>query len=262
MRIADATGSPEEQMRKWRERQREEVKRAIVATKEEIPRADLDLSAFGGRQPVMLQRATNPSSRAELEQMRARREQRKARTRLPRGNAEVQGGSAVTRVLVRIAKVIADDVWDDPEAIGPDRELFWPRALKLRPTATPVPVRVDHIKTRDIGRVTALSDVKDIDGRWVIAHCDVDEPPVWLRRDTPASMSWCNLGPRVPMPGGWTRHISGMATKVSLLSPGMQPAEPGAKVWHIERAAALIPESSPGRPRSLLPRPSAPPRAR
>ena len=26
MRIADATGSPEEQMRKWRERQREEVK--------------------------------------------------------------------------------------------------------------------------------------------------------------------------------------------------------------------------------------------
>jgi hypothetical protein len=83
MRIADATGSPEEQMRKWRERQRKEVKRAIVA-KEEIPRADLDLSAFGGRQPVMLQRATNPSSRAELEQMRARREQRKARTRLPR----------------------------------------------------------------------------------------------------------------------------------------------------------------------------------
>lgn len=211
----------------------------------------------------MLQRATNPSSRAELEQMRARREQRKARTRLPRGNAEVQGGSAVTRVLVRIAKVIADDVWDDPEAIGPDRELFWPRALKLRPTATPVPVRVDHIKTRDIGRVTVLSEVTDyLEGRWVIAHCDVDEPPVWLRRDTPASMSWCNLGPRVPMPGGWTRHISGMATEVSLLSPGMQPAEPGAKVWHLERAAALIPESSPGRPRSLLPRPSAPPRAR
>lgn len=83
MRIADATGSPEEQMRKWRERQRKEVKRAIVA-KEEIPRADLDLSAFGGRQPVLRQRATNPSSRAELEQMRARREQRKARTRLPR----------------------------------------------------------------------------------------------------------------------------------------------------------------------------------
>jgi hypothetical protein len=37
------------------------------------------------------------------------------------------------------------------------------------------------------------------------------------------------------MPGGWTRHISGMVTEVSLLSPGMQPAEPGAKVWHIER---------------------------
>ena len=57
-------------------------------------------------------------------------------------------------------------------------------------------------------------------------------------------MSWCNLGPREPMPGGWTRHISGMVTEVSLLSPGNQPAEPGAKVWHIERTPAAAPTTA------------------
>ena len=145
------------------------------------------------------------------------------------------------RVLVRIAKIVDDAVWENPEAVGPDRELFWPRALKLRSEriqdGKPVPVRVDHVKdgTADIGRVTALSEATDLDGRWVIAHCDVDEPPGWLRRDTPASMSWCNLGTREPMPGGWTRHIAGMVTEVTLLSPGKQPAEPGARVWHIDR---------------------------
>ena len=154
-----------------------------------------------------------------------------------RDNAEVQGGSAVTRVLVWIAKVIADDVWDDPEAIGPDRELCWPRALKLRPTATPVPVRVDHIKTRDIGRVTALSEVNGLLGG-TLGHRALRRrraSRVAAPRHTRLYELVQPRGPRVPMPGGWTRHISGMVTEVSLLSPGMQPAEPGAKVWHIER---------------------------
>jgi hypothetical protein len=65
----------------------------------------------------------------------------------------------MTRVLVRIAKVIDDDVWENPKAVGANREVFWPQALKLRAErirdGKPVPVRVDHIKTRDIGRVTA-----------------------------------------------------------------------------------------------------------
>ena len=159
----------------------------------------------------------------------------------------------MTKFLARIAKIVDDAVWDDPEAIGPDRQLFLPRALKLRSEkiqdGRPVLVRVDHVKdgSKDIGRVTGLSEVKDLDGRWVIAHCDVDNPPRWLNRDTPVSMSWCNLGTRRPMPGGWTRHSSGMVTEVSLLSPGGTPAEPGAKVWHIfitEPAAEAAPQRS------------------
>jgi len=145
----------------------------------------------------------------------------------------------MTKVLVRIAKLVDDDVWANPEAVGAGRELFWSGALKLKSEriqdGKPVPVRINHVKdgTRDIGRVTALSNVNDRDGRWVIAHCDVDKVPGWLRRGTPASMSWCNLGSRTPMPGGWTRHNGGMVTEVSLLSPGRQAYEPGAKVWHI-----------------------------
>lgn len=58
MRIVDAlllrdsnlaTGTPDDQMRKWREEQREKLNRALVAKLNEIPRAELDLEALGGR---------------------------------------------------------------------------------------------------------------------------------------------------------------------------------------------------------------------
>lgn len=107
-----ATGNPTEQMAKRRQAQREKIARAIVASKNEIPRSELDFGALGGRviehvptgrfyfrflgdpgyvrddvrdyfmdesgNPVMLQAASSPSSRADLEQKRAQREERKA----------------------------------------------------------------------------------------------------------------------------------------------------------------------------------------
>jgi hypothetical protein len=58
-------------------------------------------------------------------------------------------------------------------------------------------------------------------------------------------MSWCNIGHRTPMPGGWTRLLGGVVTEVSLLSPGLEAYEPGAKVWHIERNPAPQPAREP-----------------
>ena len=80
-------------------------------------------------------------------------------------------------------------------------------------------------------------------GRWCIAHVEIDKPPVWLRRGTPASMSWCNLGTRTEMPGGWTRHNKGWVTEVSLLSAG-SAAEPGARVSYINRSPQARPVAS------------------
>jgi hypothetical protein len=90
--------------------------------------------------------------------------------------------------LVRIAKLVDDDVWNNPEAVWPARELFLPRALQLRPDYLgEVPVRIDHIKdgSQDIGRVLDLGEFDELDGRWCVAHVEIDKPPVWLRRGTP-----------------------------------------------------------------------------
>jgi hypothetical protein len=120
MRLVDAfrvkdgalvTGSPDEQLRAWREHQRAQIARAIVTLKEEIPRNELDFGALGGRviehlpsgdfyvvfrgdasytgddvrhyftnsagAPVMLQRAT-PANRREMENKRTARAQWRA----------------------------------------------------------------------------------------------------------------------------------------------------------------------------------------
>lgn len=102
---------------------------------------------------VLLERAPGEPRRARAEAGRASGPPCRARRG---GEAAPRRGQAiggdVTRVLVRIAKIIDDAVWENPEAIGPDRELFWPRALKLRSEriqdGKPVPIRVDHIKRR------------------------------------------------------------------------------------------------------------------
>jgi hypothetical protein len=149
----------------------------------------------------------------------------------------------MTEALVRIARLIDDHVWNNPESVGSGRELYWGGALKLNPGA---PVRIDHIKTRNIGRVLGLIEFDFPPGRWVFASCEIDEPPEWLRRGTAASMSWCNLGVREPMPGGWLRHNAGLVTEVSVLSPGVKPAEPGAQVVTLNRTSP--PPAAPATP--------------
>ena len=108
------TGTPDEQRQARREYERARIARHIIATKEELPLSELDFEALGGRliehvasrdgdfyrmfggdpghagddvttyfinaagDPVMLQRATNPSSRTELEQKQAAKAQRRA----------------------------------------------------------------------------------------------------------------------------------------------------------------------------------------
>jgi hypothetical protein len=81
-------------------------------------------------------------------------------------------------------------------------------------------LRVDHIKTRDIGRVTALTDMKDIDGRWVIAHCDVCEAP----------RAGCRAAPPPRCPGA-TSDIASSQPSLSLrysLRPAPLRRSPGA----------------------------------
>jgi hypothetical protein len=62
----------------------------------------------------------------------------------------------------------------------------------------------------------------------VLAVCDVTDPPSWLKRDTPASFEYRAL--RRSEFRGFRRVDQGLVSEVSILSPGVRPKEPAAKV--------------------------------
>lgn len=132
------------------------------------------------------------------------------------------------KALVKIAQLATADVLLNHESVPAGRELYCPGALQLKPGGAPV--LVNHEDHRKIGRVLALYEFDDTDGRWCVARCAIDEPPEWLCRGSSASMAWAALGTGQEMPSGWTRFTGGLVTEVSLLPPGVRPAEPRAKV--------------------------------
>lgn len=71
----------------------------------------------------------------------------------------------------------------------------------------------------------------DADGPWVVAIAEVTERPSWLKRGTPASFEaicprYCSFGNPILR--------SGLVTEVSVLSPGVEPAEPLAQVLYVK----------------------------
>lgn len=91
--------------------------------------------------------------------------------------------------------------------------------------------------------------MEDTTGPWLVARAVVTDPPSWLARSTPASLSQKILE-RSSFYAGLIRHA--LLDEVSLLSPGVKPAEPLAKVVLLERAEkpsvpAARPTSAPAR---------------
>ena len=140
-------------------------------------------------------------------------------------------------VVIRIAQVATPDLYLS-DTIKPGRELWHTRGLQLAPN--PV-VLVNHDPDRVIGRVLELDEWDDTDGRWVVARCELDAPPGWLRggsRGTAASMSWIDLSHSQEMPSGWRRYNRGLVTEVSVLTHGFEPVETLARVMLLERSTA------------------------
>jgi hypothetical protein len=76
--------------------------------------------------------------------------------------------------------------------------------------------------------VHELFELPDTDGLWLAARCTVTSPPAWLKRGTRASFGFVRRSEQeIP---GRCRVQCGYVTEVSVLRPGVEPAEPRAQV--------------------------------
>jgi hypothetical protein len=105
-----------------------------------------------------------------------------------------------------------------------------------------LPLIVDHDDTKVIGVVRSLDRFEDVDGPWLTALARIYERPAWLKRNTPVSFGYGSAGTSRNVFGCEILR-RGIVSEISLLSPGVEPAEPGAKVLTINRdeTAALDP---------------------
>jgi hypothetical protein len=136
--------------------------------------------------------------------------------------------------LVKLARLYDSQPVQDADWIPAERTLFQRNALELvRPTATKL--LINHDRAREIGSVLALVELPDVDGNWLAARCKVDAPPTWLEQGkTKASFSYAVA--RSQRIGDWVRVLRGVLNEVSLLAPGVAPAESRAKVVLLREA--------------------------
>jgi hypothetical protein len=129
----------------------------------------------------------------------------------------------------------------DVDALPAAREVFDNGAMKLWKSP---PLRIDHDKGRSIGVVTELSTFEDVDGRWLCASATAHDAPSWLQLGTPASITYAAYS-RSSL-GAAERVTGGLVTEVSVLSPGVRPEEPRAKVLVCEPYEAPRPSAPRG----------------
>jgi hypothetical protein len=142
--------------------------------------------------------------------------------------------------------------------IGDGRTLYARESLRFKPADETIPLLVDHDHEREVGVVREFVVWDEIDGPWFVARASVTKPPGWLKRGTPASLSFHSMGRAssesrqvyeaivrrgiadAKPAGEWEYVERALVGEVSILSPGVQPAEPLAKVLLVERADSPV----------------------
>jgi hypothetical protein len=142
--------------------------------------------------------------------------------------------------ILRAAPIATNAESMDPEAVT-HFEMYARDALHPHPgrELTDIPVRIDHNRDVSVGRVTGLrvdTCVGGPSGTWQYVHVEFSDPPPWLRRGTPVSISRAAYQSRTPWDADWLLVQKAILTEVSILSPGKKPAHPAACVeWMGER---------------------------
>ena len=136
-------------------------------------------------------------------------------------------------VILRAAPIATMDELMEPEAVQ-HHEMFDRCALKPPHgrELSDIPILVDHIKEAEpIGRVTALrTDRCWTGGTWQWVHAEITDPPAWLRKGAAVSISHSAYSTRTPWGAEWDLIQKAFLNEVSILSPGVKPAHPRARV--------------------------------
>jgi len=120
----------------------------------------------------------------------------------------------------------------------PGRTLYEPGSLKFAPGRDSVPLLVNHDDDREVGVVDELFQVDWTDGPWICARATVTDPPAWLKQGVRASFRVSTYQRRGPDFGPAERVVGAIVGEVSVLSPGVDPAEPLAEVLMFREAEA------------------------
>ena len=160
-----------------------------------------------------------------------------------------QGDNIPHTARIRVAPIQTLERRNDPHGTRPGRRLYQPGALFFLPTRTTVSLFIDHDDDREIGYVREIVRMEESTGPWLVGRAVVTDPTAWLRRGTAAS-----LGSKILHRSSCYDDLvhSAIVAEISVLSPGVKPAEPLAQVTLLERVG---PASSPAA------RPSSPDRA-
>jgi hypothetical protein len=148
----------------------------------------------------------------------------------------VDDGETVTYTsLIRFAPLATPERINSASWKRPGRTMYDFGALTFLPGKSSVPLFVNHDKARQIGVVTELMRLDDIDGPWLAALATITDRPCWLERGTRCSFAYASAGTSHDFFGCQIVR-RGLVSEVSVLSPDRTPAEPLASVWSLRRA--------------------------
>jgi hypothetical protein len=145
--------------------------------------------------------------------------------------------------MLKLGRIFDGVVLHDLDSLPAGRVYFQRGALRLMPNTA---VCVDHHEDRRVGIVRELFEHPDTDGVWLAALTTITDPPGWLKRGTPVSLSYINLHTQTL--GQASRVLRGLLVEASVLSPGVRPAEARAQVatFHRAEAAGQVIHDPPG----------------
>jgi len=145
-------------------------------------------------------------------------------------------------IAVKVAPVFTGDRFEDPA--WRDRIMYRSDALLFR--GRPVPLVVNHDKSRQLGEIAKIYKLDD-DGPWLVGIGTMTgERPEWLKRGTPASLRCYPLFRRDVVIRERRADVIAKALldEISVLSPGNEPGEPLARVLLLRESPVAVRDTS------------------
>ncbi len=143
---------------------------------------------------------------------------------------------SVATALLRVAPVATSAEMMEPESVR-HHEMLERGGFRALP-GKEIAVEIDH-EGHVIGHVSdTFCELDPTGGHWLFALAKLDEVPDWLEPGRSGISITRAATFHKTMPGGWELLRSGTIREISLLSPGVEPAFPRARLMTLTRSPA------------------------